>query len=129
MQTNPITTSADHAAKSLVDGADHVKESFGQSVYEIAEDARHSVVKAINAAARTLQDLKMSGSHTADGAGKYVTNLSTKLDHLSKRLADKDSVEIGEDITGYAKKYQTPLIVGGLALAYMMFRPSWNTKS
>ncbi len=135
MQNNPLSTSEDRFAKDIKETAHTVKENvtnakntLSNSVYEIAEDARLSVVKAIHSAAKTLQDLKENGAHKADGAGHYVTTLASRLDHLSKRLGDKDAVEIGEDAKELAKRYQTPLILGGLALAYWMLKPNWSNR-
>jgi hypothetical protein len=96
-----------------------LKERIGNSVYDAAEEARLSVVKAIESAADRLRGFKFEGSSKDHS---YMAKVAGKLDSLSRTLGGKDALEIADDVKGFAKKYQTPLIIGGAAVAYLMFR-------
>ena len=99
--------------------ADNIRDKISTSAHEVAEDARLSVVKAIETAATKLHHFKNSQNDHVDG---YVNKLAVKLDHFAERLGNKDTVEIAEQIIDSAKKYQIPLILGGLALGYMALK-------
>jgi hypothetical protein len=96
------------------------KDRIGNTVYDAAEDARHSIVKAIESAAEKLRGFKFEGTSKDHS---YMAKVAGKLDHLSRSLGGKDALEIAEDVKGFAKKYRTPLLIGSAAIAYFIFRP------
>lgn len=114
-----MKTTAKDALHTGEGAMEKIRSSISNSAYDTAEDARRSVVNAIEAAARKLHNFKSDGYFNAD---TYIDSLAKKLDHFSKMLADKDAIEIAEDVKATAKQYHTPLILGGLALGYMAIR-------
>jgi hypothetical protein len=123
MSTNTATGKAENGAEH-----GHIREAIGQSVHDMAEDARLSVVKAIQTAAEKLNNVNAGKWKATEATNSYAHKISAKLDKFSSMLADKDSSEIAADVKSLAKKYQTPLIIGGLALAYMAFRSGRSSR-
>jgi hypothetical protein len=122
-----LATSAMMNEGSPVHG--QMREAFGQSVHDVAEDARLSVVKAVQSAADKLKDFDAGQWRATEATNSYAHKISAKLDKFSSMLAGKDSMDIADDLKSMAKKYQTPLIVSGLALAFLMFRPGRSHNS
>lgn len=131
---NPISsTGAKDAASTLMNAGSsahgHMREALGHSVHDVAEDARLSVVKAVQSAADKLKDFDAGKWRATEATNSYAHKISAKLDQFSSMLAGKDSMDIADDVKSMAKKYQTPLIISGLALAYMIFRPTRSHNS
>jgi hypothetical protein len=123
--TPPMSTNTGSSTSHKTDGSTehgHIREAIGQSVHDMAEDARMSVVKAIHSAAEKLNGVNAGKWRATEATNSYAHKISAKLEKFSSMLADKDSSEIADDVTTMAKKYRTPLIIGGLAIAYMMLR-------
>jgi hypothetical protein len=107
----------------------HIRQALGSSVHDVAEEARLSVVKAVQSAAEKLKGFDAGQWRATEATNSYAHKISAKLDQFSSMLAGKDSMDIADDVKSLAKKYQTPLIVSGLALMFLMFRPGRNHKS
>jgi hypothetical protein len=117
-----ISASTTHSDGSS--GPGHIREALGNTVHDAAEEARLSVVKAVQSAANKLKNFDAGQWRATEATNSYTHKISAKLDQFSSMLAGKDSIDIADDMKSMAKKYQTPLIISGLAIAYMMFRPN-----
>ena len=101
-------------------GMSGIGDKVGTAAYDVAEEARRHVASAIEHASDSLRKFSNGSGEHGDG---YIARLSDKLKTVGDALSSKDSLELAEDARGLAKKYQTPLIVAGLALAVLALRP------
>jgi hypothetical protein len=132
LNTNMSAGNKSSASSMINEGSPthgHIRDAVGKSVHDIAEEARISVANAVHTAAEKLRNVDAGAWRATEATNSYAHKISSKLEKFSSMLADKDSMDISHDVSSMAKKYQTPLIMGGLALAYLMFRPGNGHRS